>query len=73
MIASFARKMLVGAMSVAVCYAIGVGTVSAQTIKIKIAYANNVGEPNDKAVREGVVLETACAVHRTVGGALLCR
>ena len=52
MIASFARKMVVGAMGVAVCYAIGVGTVSAQTIKIKIAYANNVGEPNDKAVRE---------------------
>ncbi len=52
MIASFARKMVVGAMGVAICFAMGVGAASAQTIKIKIAYANNVGEPNDKAVRE---------------------
>ena len=39
------------AMSMALCVAAG-SAMAADVIKIKIAYGNNVGEPNDKAVRE---------------------
>ena len=38
-------------MGVAMCVAVG-SAAAADVIKIKIAYGNNVGEPNDKAVRE---------------------
>ena len=40
------------AMCVAVCFAVTGSGTAAEPIKIKIAYGNNVGEPNDKAVRE---------------------
>ena len=51
MISGFAKKLMVCAMGVAMCVAVGSAT-AADVIKIKIAYGNNVGEPNDKAVRE---------------------
>ena len=51
MISGFAKKLMVCAMGVAMCVAVG-SAAAADVIKIKIAYGNNVGEPNDKAVRE---------------------
>ena len=51
MISGFAKKLMVCAMGVAMCVAVGSAS-AADVIKIKIAYGNNVGEPNDKAVRE---------------------
>ncbi len=50
MLRKISKKLLVCAMGVALCTAAGVS--SAAPIEIKIAYGNNVGEPNDKAVRE---------------------
>ncbi len=51
MFSRISKKLMVCAMGVAMCVAAG-GAMAADTIKIKIAYGNNVGEPNDKAVRE---------------------
>jgi TRAP-type transport system periplasmic protein len=51
MLISGGKKLLVCAMSVVLSMAAG-SALAADVIKIKIAYGNNVGEPNDKAVRE---------------------
>ena len=51
MLKGISKTLMVCAMSVAVCMAAG-SVLAADVIKIKIAYGNNVGEPNDKAVRE---------------------
>ena len=51
MFSGISKKLMVCAMGAALCLAAG-GAFAADVIKIKIAYGNNVGEPNDKAVRE---------------------
>ena len=51
MLSGFSKKIAVCAMGLAMCVAAG-SAMAADVIKIKIAYSNNVGEPNDKAVRE---------------------
>ena len=44
MISGFSKKLMACAMSVALCVAAG-SAMAADVIKIKIAYGNNVGEP----------------------------
>ena len=51
MISGLFKKMAAGAAGVAFCFAMN-AALAADVIKIRIAYGNNVGEPNDKAVRE---------------------
>lgn len=51
MFSRFSKKIAVCALGLAMCVATG-SALAADVIKIKIAYGNNVGEPNDKAVRE---------------------
>ena len=51
MFSGISKKLMVCALGVALSMAVG-GVLAADVIKIKIAYGNNVGEPNDKAVRE---------------------
>ena len=51
MLSGIGRKLMLCAASAALCLAIGSAN-AADVIRIKIAYGNNVGEPNDKAVRE---------------------
>lgn len=51
MLSGIGRKLMLCAASAALCLAIGSAS-AAEVIRIKIAYGNNVGEPNDKAVRE---------------------
>lgn len=55
MFSGISKKLMVCAMGVALGMALGMAAgaaLAADVIKIKIAYGNNVGEPNDKAVRE---------------------
>ena len=47
----FGKKLMVCTMGVVMCMAAETA-LAADVIKIKIAYGNNVGEPNDKALRE---------------------
>ena len=51
MFSQFGKKMSACVLGLAMCVAAG-SALAADVIKIKIAYGNNVGEPNDKAVRE---------------------
>ena len=51
MFSGISKKLMVCALGAALGMAAGVA-MAADVIKIKIAYGNNVGEPNDKAVRE---------------------
>ena len=51
MFSGISKKLMVCAMGAALCLSVG-SAFAADVIKIKIAYGNNVGEPNDKAVRE---------------------
>ncbi len=51
MFATIVRKLALCALGAALCVGAG-SSFAAEPIKIKIAYGNNVGEPNDKAVRE---------------------
>ena len=51
MIAGRVKTLMAGIVAMALCLG-GNLAQAADVIKIKIAYGNNVGEPNDKAVRE---------------------
>lgn len=51
MLSFISKKLMVCALGLAFVMAAG-PALAAEVIKIKIAYGNNVGEPNDKALRE---------------------
>lgn len=51
MIAGCVKTLMVGIATMTLCLGSNLAQ-AADVIKIKIAYSNNVGEPNDKAVRE---------------------